>query len=266
MRCGLAIVAALLLASPAISQPASPPRASGPAAATLRPSPAATALPAGFARLREVAPSIRQDMRYATPFNFTGRRVPGYDAAECILLRPAAEALARAQARLLAQGYSLKVYDCYRPERAVRSFIAWAQSPEPDYMGRVFSPHIPKAEQFARGYLAKRSRHSLGIAVDIGLVRADEKDLPTPTDAGPCDGPFAARARESSLDFGTAYDCSSPLSATASPRVNAEARANRDLLRRALAAEGFRNYSLEWWHFDFTGATAPLRSYDFPVR
>jgi D-alanyl-D-alanine dipeptidase len=259
-------VAALLLASPAKGQPASPPRASGPTAATARTSPAATALPAGFVRLREVAPTIRQDMRYATPFNFTGRRVPGYDAAECILLRPAAEGLARAQARLLAQGYSLKVYDCYRPERAVRSFIVWAQSPEPDYMGRIFSPRVPKAEQFARGFLAKRSRHSLGIAVDVGLVHADEKDRPTPTDAGSCDGPFAARARESSLDFGTAYDCSSPLSATASPRVTAEARANRDRLKHALAAEGFRNYSLEWWHYDFTGATAPLRSYDFPVR
>ncbi|MFZ1882017.1 MAG: M15 family metallopeptidase [Rhodoplanes sp.] len=253
MRRGLATIVALLLATPAAGQSGAQPRAGGP-------------LPAGFVRLREVAPSIRQDIRYATPFNFTGRRVPGYNTAECILLRPAAEALARAQERLLAQGYSLKVYDCYRPERAVRSFIAWAQSPEPDYMARIFSPQIPKAEQFARGYLAKRSRHSLGIAVDVGLVRADEPARPTPTDAGPCDGPFAARARESSLDFGTAYDCSSPLSATASPRVNAEARANRNRLKRALAAAGFRNYSQEWWHYDFTAAPAPVRSYDFPVR
>ena len=253
MRCGLAMVPALLLATPVAGQPAAPQRAGA-------------ALPTIFVRLREVAPTIRQDIRYATPFNFTGRRVPGYEAAECILLRPAAEALARAQARLLAQGYSLKVYDCYRPERAVRSFITWAQSPEPDWMARIFSPHIPKAEQFARGYLARRSRHSLGIAVDLGLVRADEPDRPTPTEAGACDGPFASRARESSLDFGTAYDCSSPLSATAHPRINAEARVNRDRLKRALAAEGFRNYSLEWWHYDFTAAPAPLRSHDFPVR
>ena len=266
MRGGLALIATLLFACPVAAQtPAPPPRASQPAAAS-RANASAGALPAGFVRLREIDPSIRQDMRYATPFNFTGRRVPGYDAGECILLRPAAEALARAQARLLAQGYSLKVYDCYRPERAVRSFIAWAQSPEPDWMARIFSPQIPKAEQFARGFIAKRSRHSLGIAVDVGLVRADEPDRPTPTDAGRCDGPFAARARESSLDFGTAYDCSSPLSATADPRVGAEARANRDRLKRALAAAGFRNYSLEWWHFDFAGASGPLRSYDFPVR
>ncbi|MFD2181613.1 M15 family metallopeptidase [Rhodoplanes azumiensis] len=222
-------------------------------------------LPEGFVRLRERDPSIRQDMRYAGPFNFTGRRVPGYLAGECILLRPVADALARAQARLLAEGYSLKVYDCYRPERAVRAFVAWAQSPEPDRMAPIFSPAIHKSQQFALGYIAKRSRHSLGIAVDVGLVRADEPDLPTPREAGPCDGPFAQRARESSLDMGTAYDCSAAASATAA-RVAPAARANRDRLVGALAAEGFRNYRLEWWHFDYGGPTPPLRVWDFPVK
>ncbi|MFL9823686.1 M15 family metallopeptidase [Rhodoplanes sp. SY1] len=234
-------------------------------AAAQSPSVPSAGLPDGFVRLRERDPSIRQDMRYAGPFNFTGRRVPGYLAGECILLRPVAEALARAQARLLADGYSLKVYDCYRPERAVRAFVEWAQSPEPDRMAPIFSPAIHKSQQFALGYIAKRSRHSLGIAVDVGLVRADEPDLPTPRDAGPCDGPFAQRARESSLDMGTAFDCSAPASATAA-RVAPAARANRDRLVGALAAEGFRNYRLEWWHFDYGGPTPPLRAWDFPVK
>lgn len=247
---------ALLLATQALAQSGAPPRGG----VNTHP------LPRGFVRLRDVDPSIRQDIRYATPFNFTGRRVPGYEAPECILLRPVARALARAQARLVRQGYHLKVYDCYRPVRAVRSFIDWARSPEPDFMAPIFSPTIHKSEQFARGFIAKRSRHSLGIAVDVGLVRADEPDLPTPTRAGRCDGPFAARARESSLDFGTAYDCSSPRSATASRRVSTDARANRQRLKRALAAEGFRNYSKEWWHFDYMGTTNPLRWHDFPVR
>lgn len=269
-RFGWALCAALLLAAHAAAQQALPPppraRSTPPRAQPVTPRAATSALPAGFVHLRAVDPSIRQDMRYATPFNFTGKRVPGYEAGECLLLRPVAEALARAQRRLWAQGFSLKVYDCYRPVRAVRSFIAWSQGPEPDTMGPIFSPHVPKEEQFARGYLAKRSRHSLGIAVDVGLVRASDPVFPTPSTAGRCDGPFAARARESSLDFGTAYDCSSPLSATASSRVSAEAQANRARLKQALAAEGLRNYRLEWWHFDFTGATAPLRHHDFPVR
>jgi D-alanyl-D-alanine dipeptidase len=222
-------------------------------------------LPAGFVRLREIAPTIRQDIRYAGAFNFIGRRVPGYEAAECILWRPAAEALAQAQERLIRDGYHLKVFDCYRPERAVRAFVAWSKSAESDRMARVFSPQIDKSRLFALGYIAARSKHSLGTAVDLGLVRADEPDRPTPADAGACDGPFPARAPESSLDFGTAYDCASPLSATTSAAVTFNARQNREQLVRALAGS-FRNYWKEWWHFEFTGAPQPARAYDFPVR
>lgn len=223
-------------------------------------------LPPGFVHLRNVVPTIRQDIRYHGRFNFTGKRVPGYEAAECILLRETAQALARAQARLNAEGFHLKVYDCYRPARAVLSFIAWAQDGEPDTMAPIFSPKIPKDRQFQLGYLAKRSRHSLGTTVDVGLVRADEPDLPTPVTAGPCDGPFALRGRESSLDMGTAFDCSSELSATHARGVSAEARANRQRLLRAMTAEAFRNFAKEWWHFEFIGPTPELRSWDFPVR
>ena len=163
-------------------------------------------------------------------------------------------------------GFHLKVYDCYRPARAVLSFIDWAQNAEPDTMGPIFSPRIHKSRQFELGYLARRSKHSLGVAVDLGLVRAGDRDLPPPMQAGPCDGPFSGRAKESSLDFGTAYDCASALSATRSPEIAAQARANRDRLVSALAAEGFRNYPKEWWHFEFTGPAGPLRRHDFVVR
>ena len=222
--------------------------------------------PPEFVHVREVAPTIRQDMRYSGTFNFTGKRVPGYEAPECILLRPVALALARTQASLSKEGFHLKVYDCYRPARAVLSFILWAQDAEPDTMGPIFSPQIPKSRQFELGYLAKRSKHSLGTAVDLGLVRAKDPDLPTPVQAGPCDGPFTVRAKESSLDFGTAYDCASPLSATRSPGIAAQARANRVRLVNAMAAEGFRNYRKEWWHFEFAGPTGALRTHDFVVR
>lgn len=223
-------------------------------------------MPAGFVRLSEVAPTIRQDMRYAGPFNFTGKRVPGYEAAECILWRPAAEALARVQAGLTAEGFHLKVYDCYRPARAVRAFAAWSKAPGEDTQKPVFYPDLDKSRLFALGYIATRSKHSLGIAVDLGLVRVDEADRPAPPNAGRCDGPFDRRAGESSLDFGTAYDCFSVLSATKNPAVSGEARENRDRLLRALGREGFRNYSREWWHFEFHSPAAPTEPYDFPVR
>jgi D-alanyl-D-alanine dipeptidase len=224
------------------------------------------ALPAGFVRLDEIAPTIRQDMRYAGAFNFTGQRVPGYAAARCILWRPAAEALARAQAQLTAEGFHLKVYDCYRPARAVRAFAAWSHAPGEDRLKSVFYPDLDKARLFSLGYVATYSKHSLGIAVDIGLVRADEAEQPTPTGAGRCDGPFEARAQESSLDFGTAFDCFSELSATSHKGISGPARANRDRLLRALKSEGFHNYSREWWHFELKRSDAPTIPDDFLVR
>jgi D-alanyl-D-alanine dipeptidase len=224
------------------------------------------ALPPGFVRLREVAPSIRQDIRYAGPFNFTGQIVPGYEAAQCIVRERAAEALARAQARLLTEGLGLKVYDCYRPLRAVRAFAAWSGSSGGDTMKAIFYPALDKSELFALGYIALHSRHSLGIAIDVGLVRAGEGDISPPYMGGRCDGPFEQRVHESGLDFGTAYDCFSDRSATASAGISANARANREKLHRALAAEGFRNYPREWWHFEFDDSSAPAKAYDFPVR
>jgi zinc D-Ala-D-Ala dipeptidase len=222
------------------------------------------ALPAGFVRLHEVVPSIRQDIRYAGSFNFTGAVVPGYERAQCIVRQHVASALARAQARLLKEGFALKVYDCYRPVRAVRAFAVWSRSAGGNAMKSVFYPALDKASLFALGYIAPHSRHSLGIAVDIGLVRADENDGSPASTGGRCDGPFEQRAGESSLDFGTAYDCFSERSATASPRISADARANRERLHRALSAEGFHNYWREWWHYEFGDASA--RAYDFVVR
>jgi D-alanyl-D-alanine dipeptidase len=222
-------------------------------------------LPPGFVRLGDVARGIRQDMRYARTFNFMGRAVPGYAAPECILLGPAANALKQAEAQLEAEGFALKVYDCYRPVRAVKAFAAWARAPGGDGMKVVFFPDFDKSWLFALGYIASRSRHSLGATVDVGLVRRDEEAL-VPETGGRCDGPFDERARESTLDMGTAYDCFSARSATASAPISAPARANRERLLNALEKAGFRNYSREWWHFEFAGEPAPTASHDFPVR
>jgi D-alanyl-D-alanine dipeptidase len=222
-------------------------------------------LPPGFVRLAEVAPGIRQDMRYARRFNFTGRAVPGYDAPQCILLRPVAMALKQAQARLEAEGFALKVYDCYRPVSAVQAFASWSRGPGDDAMKAVFFPGLDKSMLFNLGYLSPHSRHSNGTTVDIGLVRRDEEDL-VPETGGRCDGPFEERARESTLDMGTAYDCLSPRSATASVEVSVSARENRERLRNALEQAGFRNYAREWWHFEFVAGPVPAEARDFPVR
>jgi D-alanyl-D-alanine dipeptidase len=166
----------------------------------------------------------------------------------------------------LTEGFELKVYDCYRPLRAVRAFVVWSKSSGNDAMKAIFYPSLDKSKLFELGFISQHSMHSKGIAVDVGLVRPGEDDISPSKTGGRCDGPFVQRVNESSLDLGTAYDCFSGLSATASQNISATARANRDKLRRALEAEGFRNYSREWWHYDFTDAPVPTQAYDFPVR
>ena len=141
-------------------------------------------LPPGFVYLREVAPDVLQDMRYAGPDNFTGRKVPGYDAPQCILRREVAEALAKAQAELREQSLGLKVYDCYRPARATRAFLKWIGDDAAPGSKRYF-PRTDKSTLHTQGYISPNSAHSRGIAVDLTLVRlpAAEQQAFDPTRA-----------------------------------------------------------------------------------
>lgn len=223
-------------------------------------------LPAGFVWLRELAPGIAQDIRYATPFNFTGAVVPGYGRGECVLAREAAEALIRAERRLARRGFGLKLFDCYRPARAVVAFNDWVKRPGAADLGRIFHPGIARGDLVAKGYIAGNSSHSRGSTVDVGLVRAGEAAVPTPVDAGACDGPLAIRPRESSLDLGTSFDCFSEKSALRHSGVTAEARRNRETLAAAMAAEGFRGYGKEWWHFTLAKEPFPKTPFDFPIE
>jgi D-alanyl-D-alanine dipeptidase len=232
----------------------------------LWPAPAlARELPAGLVYLRELAPGIAQDMRYATDDNFTGAPLPGYAAGECILRREVAAALARVQADLAKQNLALKTYDCYRPARAVRAMGRWSQSGGGG--DKRFYPRVSKAELFARGYIATHSRHSTGSAVDLTLIALPPARV-APFDRaahyGPCIAPVSERAPDNSLDMGTGFDCLDPKSYTNSGAVTPEQRHWRNVLKAAMAAHGFRNYFREWWHYEFSGA--PRHTYDFPIE
>lgn len=221
-------------------------------------------LPEGWVRLAEVAPGIVQDIRYARAFNFTGAPVPGYEAAVCVLRREAAEALARAEARLNAEGLRLVVFDCYRPERAVAAFMDWVATGAPGDEA-YFHPGLARGRLVAEGYIARRSSHSRGLAVDVGLdLAAAPVRRPEGAAGSRCDAPFAERPRESALDLGTAFDCFSPLSGVAGA-VPEAARANRARLVAAMEVEGFAGYSAEWWHFRLDGGAAGPGQ-DFPVN
>ncbi len=182
--------------------------------------------PPGFARLADVAPGIAQEMRYAGPNNFTGAPVPGYRAPQCWLRAEAARALGAAQVEARAKGFSLVVYDCYRPKRAVAAFVDWSRNPD----GRTkadFFPRVEKRDLFKRGYIAFTSTHSTGLAVDLGVV---------------------------GWNFGTPFDFFDRRSWTkaAAPQ---EAHMHRETLVALMRRHGFENYPREWWHFTFRGAS-----------
>lgn len=228
------------------------------------------ALPEPLVHLRDIDPSILQDMRYAGSDNFTGGPVPGYDAAECVLLREAAEALSRVQQALQVRKLSLKVYDCYRPRSAVRAFVAWVREGETapaDPLLRRFHPNIERGRLIADGYVAAVSQHSRGDTVDLTLVQLPVRPAP-PFDRnaayGPCSGPARERAPDASVDMGTGYDCFDPLSHTAAAGLTEAQAGWRQILVEAMAREGFRNYRKEWWHFTLDTAGA-RRAFSVPI-
>jgi len=222
---------------------------------------------AALVHLRDIDSSILQDIRYAGPNNFTGRPVAGYAAPECLLLRDVAKALVRVQDQLRQRKLSLKVYDCYRPRRAVRAFRDWVQEPEADPLLKRFHPNLEKGQLISLGYIAGVSRHSRGDTVDLTLVALPPKRVPAfqrDTTYGPCAGPADARAPDNSVDMGTSFDCFDPLSHTKAADLTPEQAQWRQVLVDAMAQQGFRNYSKEWWHFTHMSERSG-RSFDVPV-
>jgi D-alanyl-D-alanine dipeptidase len=213
--------------------------------------------------LRDVDPSIAQDIRYATKDNFTGFKVPGYLAGECLLLGPVAKALKKVQADLMERGLSLKVYDCYRPQKAVDAFVAWANSAAPG-VSRFF-PRTPKGELLKKGYIEPVSNHSRGAAVDVTLVAAfaaSAKPFDPLKTYGGCIGPQGQRAPDNSLDMGTGYDCFDEMAAT-DANVSPPQKKLRKALLDAMSKHGFKNYKGEWWHFGYPPAEkAPVLNVD----
>lgn len=165
--------------------------------------------------LGSVDSTIRIAARYATTNNFTGKPLPGYEGHRALLRREAAAALGRVQARLRPQGLGLLIFDGYRPVRATLAMVKWTQE-------------TGRRDLLDQGYIASRSRHNLGLAVDLTLV-----DLTTGAE----------------LDMGTPFDTFGPAAHTAN--AEGSVRQNRERLVHAMASQGFANYDQEWWHFSY---------------
>jgi D-alanyl-D-alanine dipeptidase len=144
----------------------------------------------------------------------------------------------------------------------------WRGRSRPDMTRRspYFIPPLISRKLFELGFISLHSRHTMGIAVDVGIVRIRDYDIGPSTPSGRCDGPFEQRVNESSLDFGTAYDCFSDLSATASPNISATPG---QIAKDFVAPSKPRVSAIihgSGWHYDFTGSSVPTQAYDFPVR
>lgn len=228
------------------------------------------ALPAqatsGFVVLRDIDPTILHDIRYYTAHNFVGTRIDGYQAPLCILTRPAALALKKVQREMLAQGLTLKVYDCYRPQRAVDHFVRWARDLADQRMKTEFYPNVDKTRLFEDGYIAEKSGHSRGSTLDLTVVKLPPRHQRAYVPGEKLVNCFAPnRFPDNTVNMATGYDCFDTLSHTDDPRVTGKARENRQLLKAAMGRVGFRNLPEEWWHFTLDGEPYPDTYFDFPV-
>lgn len=221
------------------------------------PEPEKRTYPNDFVSLTDHIPDVVLEIRYYTSNNFTGRPVPGYLASLALLSRPAADSLAVVADELRASGYRLKIYDAYRPRKAVDAFVRWAADVEDTLMRQQYYPRVDKSQMLGR-YISRRSAHARGAAVDLTLVdAATGQDL----DMG---GTFDWFGEESRPSY-----CGDPERMVYRPReggLTEQQFMNRMLLRRAMTAHGFRAIKSEWWHFSLRNEPFPHTFFDFDIE
>jgi len=204
-----------------------------------------------FVELTEVVPDVVLEIRYYSTYNFVGARVDGYERPLALMTRQAADSLRVVNDELKAQGYRLKIWDTYRPQRAVNHFIRWAENLQDTAMKAVFYPMVDKSLLFEQGYIYARSSHSRGSTVDLTLLdAATGKELNMGS-------PFDWFGDESHPDYqGEALG----------QTCGEDWQANRLVLRDAMLRHGFQGIDSEWWHFTLKDEPYPDTYFDFPVR
>jgi D-alanyl-D-alanine dipeptidase len=207
--------------------------------------PADEAIRAGFVDAAKAVPGLVVDMRYFGSENFVGRPIAGYEAPVCLLTEEAAAALAKVQANLERRGLALKVFDCYRPQRAVADFAAWARDPADQKRKADYYPSVDKSRLFELGYIAERSGHSRGSTVDVTLVD---------------------RQTGEEYDMCGRYDLFDPSSWPSAVTAGGCHLTTRLLLATAMKEGGFRPLKEEWWHFTLEDEPYPDTYFDFLVK
>lgn len=225
-------------------------------------------IPDGFVEIREVIPDIILDLRYFTNHNFLGVPLDGYIEEKCYITIASADSLAKVQAELRKFSLSLKIYDAYRPQRAVNQFVRWAKDLDDTLTKKEFYPTVDKSRLFIDGYIAEKSGHSRGSTIDLTIV-------PIPLPYQPefdiknqynCFESTEKRFKDNSIDMGTGFDCFHSLSQTENKELTPQQRANRLLLKSLMDKYGFKNLAEEWWHYTLENEPFPNTYFDFEIK
>jgi D-alanyl-D-alanine dipeptidase len=192
----------------------------------------------------EVVHGIRWDAKYATWDNFTGKPVEGYEANRIVGAKALCAALAGAREEAASRGFGLLLWDGYRPQRAVESFLRWSAQPENGRTKARHYPNIERAEMIEKGYVAPRSGHTRGGSVDLTLFHLSTGELAA---------------------MGGDHDLMDPISHHGATGITPVEAANRRRLRAIMEACGFRSYECEWWHYTLAAEPYPATYFDFPI-
>jgi D-alanyl-D-alanine dipeptidase len=198
----------------------------------------------GFVLLSDYVPSVIQEIRYYSTYNFVGDRIDGYEQPCAILTKEAARALKGISNKLNVMGYRIKVFDAYRPATAVKHFTLWGVDDLDLRMKPFFYPDLEKQELFRRGYIASKSSHSRGSTIDLTLL-----DMKTGKE----------------VDMGSPFDYFSEVSHPDYKGVTKEQYENRMFLQDMMVRGGFEPIDCEWWHFTLRDEPYPDTYFDFPV-
>ncbi|PYE80071.1 D-Ala-D-Ala dipeptidase VanX [Winogradskyella epiphytica] len=202
-------------------------------------------LPEGFVYAKSVIPDLDVELRYFSQNNFVGDTIDGYKANRLIVTKGTAEKLKLVQEELQSQNLCLKVYDGYRPQRAVNHFIRWARVLDDTLQKSEFYPRVEKKNLFKSGYIASRSGHSRGSTVDLTIIDGQTGEA---------------------LDMGSPYDFFGKESWIEHDGLTEEQKQNRQLLQKVMLKHNFRNYPKEWWHFTLRWEPFPKTYFDFEVE
>ena len=198
-----------------------------------------------FVLLSEAVPDAILEIRYYSTYNFIGDRVDGYEEPLALLTKEAAAALKTVSDAVIEKGYRLKIYDAYRPQRAVTNFVNWAKDPADTRMKEYFYPDLEKDVLFPHGYIAEHSGHSRGSTVDLTLF-----DMKT----------------EKEADMGGTFDFFGIQSHPDYKDITDAQYDNRMILRDAMTSHGFKPLEEEWWHFTLENEPFPDTYFTFPIN